>query len=206
MDQKDIDSSFQDPAVRNEYEAWKKASRITAQSAPQPSEAAAMNAYAAKVGRPDLARDTTGRVAMGPTLSPADAKKQIDDARAAAAARAATRSSDDFRQTEQEVRSARQAMQDAGLTAETQMRLEQMYKTGQMNAVEMMEFIEAAKASSGRTGVPVNAPLAQPYGIPKSVDAFRNDKANDKARRLAAMLANGEITREQYEQMMYNEG
>jgi hypothetical protein len=197
MDQKDIDSSFQDPAVRNEYEAWKKASRITAQSAPQPSEAAAMNAYAAQVGRPELAQDTTGRVAMGPTLSPADAQKQVEAARATAAARGEARASDAYRQTEQEVRTARQAMQDAGVSLDMQMRLEQMYKTGQINAVEMRQFIEAAKASSGRTGVPTSA-----YAVPEGVEPFRNDKA----RRLAAMLSNGEITREQYEQMMYNEG
>jgi hypothetical protein len=200
-DPKDLDAAFNDPAARNEYEAWKKASRLIAGTTPQPSESAAVLAG----GVPSS--QGIGLVQPGEIQDAAGAQRQVDNARNYVRDRARFMASDAFRDTQEQVRVARNAMNDAGIDAATQMRLEEMYRNGQVTPAEMMQFIEAAKASAGRAGVTVGGMLGRPGAAAGAMDAFKQDRFNRSSPRdYAEALARGEITAEEYRRLMEASG
>lgn len=200
-DPKDLDAAFNDPAARNEYEAWKKASRMVAQAGPQPADKAAMLAGGAPSAQ------GIGLVQPGNIQDAVGAQRQVDNARKFVQDQQRFTASDAFRDTEQQVRTARQAMQDAGIDAATQMRLEEMYRNGQVTPAEMLQFIEAAKASAGRAGVTVGGMLGRPGAAAGAMDAFKQDRFNRSSPRdYAEALARGEITAEEYQRLMEASG
>lgn len=197
----DLNTAFNDPAARNEYEAWKKASRLVASASPQPSENAAMLAG----GVPSAMG--VGLVQPGAIQDAVGAERQVDNARRFVESRRRFMGSDAYRDTEQQVQVARQAMQAAGIDAATQQRLEEMYRNGQVTPAEMLQFIEAAKASAARSGVTVGGMLGRPGAPASAMDAFKQDRFNrSDSRDYAEALARGEITAEEYQSLMEASG
>lgn len=180
-----------DNTLLGEYERFKKASAIQAASAPQPMDAVAQRNF-----------DATVHSDSDNVVTPATREQiyggDVNAARQEAAQRAAQSQDPAYQRTQQQVQQLRAMMKNMNISPETQQKLEQLVSNG-MSVVEAMNFLTQVGQRGG------NADALARGVIDKAGGKLAEASDPNRDQRLAAALANGRITPEQFQRYLYNE-